>query len=159
MEIQERRKGTQSLFFDEKNIDLALTIVEKIEKPLELLFYLMRKENQRALVLMLISASDVDMDTFLQERKRNTDILYKIDETRNIYVVVCQDTRVDEGYHFAQRLQSSLEELEAREVYISEVEANPANYDVKEVILRLIELYITAVKSEETGEINFYAFS
>ncbi len=159
MEKQERRRGIKNLCFDETSIDLALTIVDKVEKPLELLFYLMRRENQRALVLMLISASDIDMDTFLQEKKRDTDILYKVDEARNIYAMICQDTRVDEGYHFAQRLHRSLEEVQASEVYVSEVEISSTNYEAKEVIFRLIELYFRAVNSGQTGEINFYAFS
>ena len=159
MEKQERRRGIKNLCFDETSIDLALTIVDKVEKPLELLFYLMRRENQRALVLMLISASDIDMDTFLQEKKRDTDILYKVDEARNIYAMICQDTRVDEGYHFAQRLHRSLEEVQASEVYVSEVEISSTNYEAKEVIFRLIELYFRAVNSGQKGEINFYAFS
>ncbi len=159
MEKQERRKGIRNLCFDEMSIDLALTIVDKVEKPLELLFYLMRRENQRALVLMLISASDIDMDAFLQEKKRDTDILYKVDEAHNIYAMICQDTRVDEGYHFAQRLYRSLEELQANEVYVSEVEIGSTNYEAKEVIFRLIELYFRAANSGQTGEINFYAFS
>ena len=159
MEKQERRKGIKNLCFDDASIDLALTIVDKVEKPLELLFYLMRRENQRAMVLMLISANNIDMDAFLQEKKRDTDILYKVDETRNIYAMICQDTRVDEGYHFAQRLHRSLEELGAEEAYVSEVEISSTNYEAKEVIFRLIELYFTAANSGQTGEINFYAFS
>jgi len=159
MDNQERRKGIKNLCFDEASIDLALTIVEKVEKPLDLLFYLMRRENQRAVVLMLISAKNVDMDAFLQEKKRDTDILYRVDERRNIYAMICQDTRVDEGYHFAERLHRSLEELDAEEVYLSEVEIGSTNYEAKEVIFRLIELYFAAANSGRAGEINFYAFS
>jgi len=48
--------------------------------------------------------------------------------------------------------------MHASKVYISEVEANPTNYEPKEVIFRLIELYFKATKSEQTGEINFYVF-
>ncbi len=159
MENKERRKGLRNLCFDEVSIELALTIVGKVEKPLELLFYLMRRENQRALVLMLISAEDIDMDAFLHEKKRETDILYKVDEVHNIYAMICQDTRVDEGYRFAKRLHTALEEQGAGDAYVSEVEISSTHYEPQEVIFRLIELYFTAVNSGKTGEINYYAFS
>lgn len=86
-------------------------------------------------------------------------MLYKVDERHNIYAMICQDTRVDEGYHFAQRLHRTLKEQEATEAYVSEVEISSTSYGAQEVLFRLIELYFTAVGTGKTGEISYYTFS
>jgi hypothetical protein len=155
--MSEKVKQTRrpSLRFNESEIKLALSIMEKMEKPIELMYYLMERENEKPFVIILISAQDIELDSLLRTEKRDTDLLFKIEEDKNLFALICQETRVDGGYRFAERLLRSVVLNNGHSVYCTEMEIRSTKYAIKEVIFKSIECYITAKKEKKEGEITF----
>jgi len=155
--MSEKVKQTRrpSLRFNESEIKLALSIMEKMEKPIELMYYLMERENEKPFVIILISAQDIELDSLLRTEKRDTDLLFKIEEDKNLFALICQETRVDGGYRFAERLLRSVVLNNGHSVYCTEMEIRSTKYAIKEVIFKSIESYITAKKEKKEGEITF----
>ena len=153
----ERRKRKKNLRFDEADIKLALSVLNKLEKPLELLYYLMKRENERPLVLMLLSADGVELEVLLETEKRDTDLLFEIDKENNLYALICQETKIDGGYRFAERFHRTLETQNATNVYSVEIEVCSTRYEIKEVVFKLIETYMKAINEEREGEIIFHS--
>jgi len=156
--IQEKRKKLKKdLRFNEVGIKLALSVLDKLEKPLELLFYLMRNENEKSFVIMLLSAEDVDLESLINKEKRDTDILFEMDKERSLYALICQETKIDGGYRFAERMYKSLAKEDAKDVYSVEIEIGSPKYTIKEVTFKLIETYLKALKDERKNEIIFHS--
>ena len=144
-----------SLRFNESEIKLALAVIEKLEKPIELLYYLMEREQEKPFVLILISAEEVDLGKMLQLEKRDTDLLFEVDKEKNLFALLCQETKVDGGYRFAERILRTLLLDQAHSIYCTEIEVRSTKYDIKEVIFKAIENYISINKEGKDGEISF----
>ena len=155
MSDETKQMRRPSLRFNETEIKLALSVIEQLEKPIELMYYLMDRENEKPFVIMLISANDVALDDLLIKQKRDTDLLFEINDNKNLYAIICQETKVDGGYRFAERILRSLVEDNASDVYCTEIEVRSTRYDKKEVIFKAIESYIRSVKEVKEGEIIF----
>lgn len=153
---QEARKTRRpSLRFNESEIKLALKVMDQLEKPIELMYYLMDRENEKPFVIMLISANDIDLGKVLPKQKRDTDLLFEINQETNLYALICQETKVDGGYRFAERILRVLMESKASHVYCTEIEVRSTKYDKKEVIFKTIESYIRSKKDGNENEIIF----
>ncbi len=144
-----------SLRFNESDIKLALAVTEKLEKPIELLYYLMQREQEKPFVLILISAEDIELDKMLQSQKRDTDLLFEVNKENNLFALLCQETRVDGGYRFAERILRTLLSNNAHSIYCTEIEVRSTRYDIKEVIFKAIESYIRINKDGKDGKISF----
>jgi hypothetical protein len=159
MGTEERRIKKKNLRFTEADIKLSLKILKKTEKPLELLYYLMKREDERPFVIMLLSAQKVDLETLLEKEKRDTDLLFQIDKDKSLYALICQETKIDGGYRFAERFHRTLKSENAEKVYSVEIEVGSTRYEIKEIIFKLIETYIKTVKNGQEGEIIFHSLS
>ena len=155
--MDENTKQTRrpNLRFNEDEIKLSLKVMEQLEKPLEIMYYLMERDYENPFVMILISADDDDIENTLGNQKRNTDLLFKIDDERNLLALICQETKVDGGYRFAERLVRTLVLNKAETIYCTEIEIRSTKYEIKEIIFKAIESYITAIKEEKMGEIIF----
>jgi len=152
-EVKKTRRP--ELRFNETEIMLALAIIEKMEKPIELMYYLMERERNRPFVMIFISANEVDIKSILKIEKRDTDLLFKIDKNQNLFALICQETKVDGGYRFAERIVRALVLNNGSEIYCSEMEIRTTRYEIKELIFKSIESYITAKKEKREKEIIF----
>ena len=146
-----------SLRFNESKIKLILDVMEDMEKPLELMYYFLEKDPRKIFVMMLISANDVNVEEVLIKEKRDTDILFGIEEGRNIFALVCQETKVDGGYRFAERILRTLKKQEAKDIYCVEIEVRNTRYSGKDVIIKSVEKYIMAENEKREGEIHFHS--
>jgi len=146
-----------SLRFNESKIKLILDVMENMEKPLELMYYFLEKDPRKIFVMMLISANDVNVEEVLIKEKRDTDILFGIEEGRNIFALVCQETKVDGGYRFAERILRTLKKQEAKDIYCVEIEVRNTRYSGKDVIIKSVEKYIMAENEKREGEIHFHS--
>jgi len=144
-----------NLRFNEAEIKLALSVLEQLEKPIDVMYYLMEYENENPFVLVLLSAKNVDLMNVLISEKRDTDLLYEVNKQKNLYAIICQETRVDGGYRFAERLLRTLILNDAESIYCTEVEVRSTRYDTKEVIFKCIESYIKAKIEKKEREIIF----
>jgi len=155
MGARENEKRSESLRFDGKEIQLAVKMLKKLETTIDIIYYLMENENQQAFVLMLLTAKDVDLSTLLDKEKRETDILLEIDKEESLYVMLCQDTKVDGGYRFAERLIRNIELDKGTDIYCTEVEVRATHYTPKQVILKLLETFVKSKASNKSNEIVF----
>jgi len=155
MENKALKSRRPHLRFNESEIQLALAMLDKLEKTIEILYYLMERENERPFVMVMVSAEEFDLETLLKSQKRDTDLLYEINRDENVYIVICHETKVDGGYRFAQRLMKSMSLDDAKHSYCIELEVRSAKYEIKEVIFKLIETYVQAKEEQREGEIIF----
>lgn len=144
------------LRFTESEIKLLLTVIKDLEKPLELMYYFLEKDTRKSFVLILISAKEVDLDVLLKGEKRDTDILFSVDREESLFALICQETKVDGAYRFAQRILSMLLQEGAKEIYCTEIEVSTTTYDLKDLIMKSVEKYFLAKKEKRENEIIFY---
>ena len=155
MGARENENRSESLRFNGKEIQLAVKMLDKLETTIDIIYYLMEHENQQAFVLMLLTAKDVDLSTLLEKEKRETDILLEVDKEESLYVMLCQDTKVDGGYRFAERLIRNIELDKGTDIYCTEVEVRATHYTPKQVILKLLETFVKSELSNKSNEIVF----
>lgn len=141
--------------FDGNAINIAATLLDKLTSTIEIIYYLMERGEERSFVVMLISAQDIEMKKLLMDQKRDTDILFEIDTDASVYAVVCQDTKIDGGYHFANRVLHDMKLLEGKEIYCTELEVRTTDHPAKHVVFKLVETYIKAKEEKQEGEIIF----
>jgi hypothetical protein len=155
MGVRENDNRSEGLKFNGKEIQLAVKMLDKLETTIDIIYYLMEHENQQAFVLMLLTAKDVDLGTLLEKEKRETDILLEVDKEESLYVMLCQDTKVDGGYRFAERLIRNIELDKGTDIYCTEVEVRATHYTPKQVILKLLETFVKSELSNKSNEIVF----
>jgi len=104
MSTRANETGSKSFKFKAEEIILAVDMIEKLEKTVDVVYYLMEHEGVESFVLMLMKADDIALYPLLEDEKRDTDILFEINKEKGTYVLLCQDTKIDGGYHFAERM-------------------------------------------------------
>ncbi len=144
MSTRENEVRKNSLRFNANEIILAVDMIEKLEKTMDVVYYLMEHEDVESIVLLLITAQNLDMLALLEYEKRDTDILFEVNKEKATYVMLCQDTKVDGGYHFAERIIENIVSKEGTDIYCAEVEVRSTRYKVKNVIFKLIETFMKA---------------
>ena len=150
--VNARNKG---LKYNAKEIVLAVNMIEKLEKTIDVVYYLMEHEGVESFVLMLMKADNIDLNTLLDREKRDTDILFEIDKEKGTNVLLCQDTKVDGGYHFAERVIKNILAAKGTNVYCSELEIRSTRHPTKNVIFKLIETFMRAQAENKTNEIVY----
>lgn len=155
MSTREYENRKKSLRFNGKEIQLAAKMLESLQTTIDIVYYLMEHEDEQTFVLMLVSAREMDLGTLLENEKRDTDILFEIDKEDALYVMLCQDTKVDGGYHFAQRIIRNIQAEKGKDIYCTELEIRSRNYSPKQVILKLLEIFVKSKQSKQSDEIVF----
>lgn len=146
---------TAKLKYNAEEIVLAVDMVEKLEKTVEVVNYLMEHENVESYVLLLMTAQNTDMCALLNDAKRDSDILFEINKDTSTYVMLCQDTRVDGGYHFAERIIKNIVTSGGTEIYCAEIEVRSTAHKVKTIIFKLIEMCIKAKLDKKSTQIVY----
>lgn len=152
---RENENRAANLKFSGKEIELAVKMLDTLQTTIDIIYYLMEHENEQAFVLMLVTAKDIDLNTLLDKEKRDTDILFEIDKEESLYVMLCQDTKVDGGYRFAERLLRNIQLDEGNEIYCTELEVRATHYSPKQVVLKLLEIFLKSKQMNKSGEIVF----
>lgn len=155
MEVRENEHQKETVRFTGRDISMVAAMLDKVNSTLEIMFFHMERKKERAFVLMLFSASRIDIGTLLEKEKRETDILFEIDSDEPLYAVICQDTKIDGGYHFAERLRDTALEKGADEVYCTLLEVRNTSHKIKYIIYRIMELFLQAKQAGKQGEIVF----
>jgi len=155
MEVRANEMRRDHIKFDGNDIVLATTMVDKLTATIDIMYYLMERGEEQAFVIMLVSAENIDVETLLEKEKRNTDILFEIDKEASLYAIICQDTKIDGGYHFAERVVRNMLLHKSDDIYCTELEVRTTAHNIKYVIFKLIETYIKAKEDKKQGEIVF----
>lgn len=141
------------LAFNEKAIKLAVSMIEYLTAPIEVLYYLLDHRRLNSFVLILVSAEDIDTHTVLAKEKRDTDLLFCLGEEHKVHALLCQETKVDGGYMFADRIVRRLTEEKAHAICCTVLEVRSTNYKIKDIIFRGLEIYMKAKQEGSNGEI------
>ena len=141
--------------FSGNDITLAAKMLDALSTTIEIVYYLMNRGEERSFVLMLVTAEKADVGKILNRQKRDTDILFELDKEESIYVVVCQDTKIDGAYRFGERVMRYLKKNEAQDPYCIELEVRNTTFEIKYIIFKLIETYLESKKEEKSGEIVY----
>lgn len=155
MDVRENEKGRENIKFNGKEITLAAKMLDMLQTTIEIVYYLMEHENEESFVLMMMSADDVNLQTLLEKEKRGTDILFEIDKEESLYVMLCQDTKVDGGYRFAERILRNIVLDKGNSIYCTELEIKATHYAPKIIILKLLETFLKSKQMNKSGEIVF----
>jgi len=155
MSTREYENRKNSLRFNGKEIQVAAKMLDMLQTTIDIVYYLMEHQDEQAFVLMLVTAKELDLETLLEKEKRDTDILFEIDKEDSLYVMLCQDTKVDGGYHFAERIIQNIRANEGKDIYCTELEIRSTHYSPKHVILKLLETFIKSKQENQTDEIVF----
>ena len=115
----------------------------------------MERDPENNFVLMLISANKVELKELLKKEKRDTDIVYDVGEEECVCAMLCQETKVDGGYRFAERLIRNVILDEGEDVYCAEIEVRTSKYNAKDIIFRVVDLFIKARHEKKSGQIIF----
>ena len=148
-----------TLKFSADEVTLAVNIAEAVEKTIEMVYFLMERDHIETFVLMLMSAENTDLESILDKEKRDTDILFEVDKTQSTYVMLCQDTKVDGGYRFAERIISSIEAAKGTEIYCSQLEVRSTRQTVKTVLFKMLESFLKAKRENKSSEIIYKSLS
>ncbi len=152
---RENENRVANLRFNGNEIQLAVKMLDKLQTTIDIIYYLMEHENEQAFVLMLMTAKDVDLNTLLDKEKRDTDILFEIDKEESLYVMLCQDTKVDGGYRFAERVIHNIQLDNGKDIYCTELEVRATHYSPKQVVLKLLETFVKSKLENKSNEIVF----
>jgi hypothetical protein len=155
MDMRENEKRRENIKFNGKEIVLAAKMLDMLQTTIEIVYYLMEHENEESFVLMLMSADDIDLQALLAKEKRSTDILFEIDKEESLYAMLCQDTKVDGGYHFAERIIRNVLLDNGNNVYCTVLEIKTTHYAPKIVILNLLETFVKSKQMNRSAEIVF----
>ena len=149
-----KRKSDQGV--KEADIKKLIHLLDHIERGIDLLYYLLDNKRQDAFVIALLSAGRIDLHTHIRHEKRDTDVLFEIDPSKNLYAILCQGTEVDGGYYFMQRLVKTIKEAGGTEVYCSEIEVTNTHHPIQEIAFRLLNMYQRVKAKKADGEISFH---
>ena len=155
MEVRENEAKRTNIRFDGNDITLAAKMLDVLTNTIDIIYYLMDRGDERSFVVMLVSAENIDVQALLEEQKRDTDMLFEIDEEASLYAVICQDTKIDGGYHFAERVLRHMKSGDATEVYCTELEVRTTTHNIKYVIFKVLETFIQSKVNGRSGEVIF----
>lgn len=141
----------------ETDFKKLIKMLDKLQHGVGVLYYLMDHNKKGTFTIALISASDIKLKKHISKSKRDTDILIKID--KKLYALLCQDTEVDGGYYFVQRLVKTIKEAGGKDIYCAEIEIKNTKHQIQEIIFRLLNMYQRAKANKADGEIRFYALN
>jgi len=137
-------------------------MADKLKKVTDMMLYFLDGQHIK-FTYILISADDENFESFLHEEKRDTDILIPIDEKQILYAIVCQETDIEGGYRFAERIIRLLDIEKHREcIYCSVLTVSSARYSTQQIVFRLLESYLALTKkdpAERRSQIEFSTLS
>ena len=155
MAERENQTKKHSLRFTGDDIVLTISLMEKLKNAIDIVYYLMDHQDEDEFVLLLMNAENVELEILLEEAKRDSDILFEIDKEKSIYAMLCQDTKVDGGYRFAERIIRNIVSKDGTDIYCAELEVRSTNYKLRDVMLKLVETYIKAKQDGKSEEIIY----
>ena len=155
MHKRENENRPHGLKFNGSELELVVKTLDKLKTTIDVVYYLMEHENAQSFVLMALTAKDVDLNTLLDKQKRDTDILFEIDKEESLYIMLCQDTKVDGGYRFAERIIKNIQSENGNEIYCTEMEIKSTHFTPQQIILKLLETFIKSQHDNKIDEIIF----
>ena len=147
----EHRARMTKLRLNENDIKLISKLHDTLKTPIEVIYYMLEHANLESFVIVLLSAENVDLDALIAQHKRETDIHFCIDKASGLHAILCQETKIDEGYAFGERITGQIAQNGGEAIYCTELEVKTTRYPAKELIFRVYDAYMH-VKEEKREE-------
>ena len=148
--------------YTERELLLGLKMVEELEKVTDMMLYFLDRQSIK-FTYILICADDDDFESFMCDEKRDTDLLIPIDKKQTLYAIVCQETDIEGGYWFAERIIRSLDiEKHSECLHCSVLTVSSTHYSTQQIIFHLLENYLALSKkdpAEHYAQIEFSTLS
>jgi hypothetical protein len=135
--------------YDEQTLKLGIRLYEKGELPLELFYHMLSLRRLNSFSVIMIQAVMEDFGTFLKDHKRKSDLLFKLDASKGIYAIFCQETQVDGGYYFLQRLAKDITEKEAVDLRACIVGVESTKYPIHDLLFIILDSFVKVRDAEE----------
>jgi len=128
--------------YTEQDLLLGVDIMRELKDVTDLLLHLKEHKNLKFSYILLHSTKDNFMD-FIKEQKRDTDLAFHLSERESLYCLVCQETDVEGGYRFAERIMKSfnLDIDNSLDFYASVLFVDTNKYDAKNILFKLIDAF------------------
>lgn len=140
MKKESKKRG--HIAYSEDELLLGIRMMDKLEKITRLMLYFLDRKGIK-FTYILMQVDDNDFESFLRKEKRATDILVPIDTEEKLYAIVCQETNIEGGYHFAERIIRLLEVERGKSCLSCNVlTISGADYSAEQIILHLLERYL-----------------
>ena len=132
------------IVYSEKELLLGLKMMERLEKITDMMLFLLKHRNLY-FSYILISANEKNLKTTLRQEKRETDLLMPIDTNMNLYAIICQETKIEGGYRFSERLIRTLEVEGGSEHkhHCVVLTVSSLTHSFREIVFHLLDIYIS----------------
>lgn len=151
----EKRKNNSDLAFPENEVKLAKVMMAELKTTMEFFHYLMNHRGESSLTMILLSADDLKLDNLLPKWKRQSDVLFELDKTNNVYVIICQSTDSDGGRQFAEILISNIRMHSNSNIYCVVSEPKAMKSSIQDVIFDMVEKYILIKEEQQANKVFF----
>ena len=151
----DEKRNNHDISFPEDEVKLAKTMMDELGTTMEFFHYLMNNKGKSSLTMILLSADNIKLDKLLPKWKRKTDILFELDKTHNVYVIICQSTDNEGGKQFAEILMSNIRLHSDGDIYCVVSESKTTTCSTQEVIFKMVEKYINIKEAQKANEVFF----
>jgi len=146
------RKVEDRVVYDEETLRMGIRLYENCEIPLEIVYNLLKSKRLKSFSAIIVECGIKGFGEFLREQKRKTDFLVPLDESRNAYALICQETQVDGGYYFIKRLNDQLEkEDHCESISAAIVGIESARYPIRDLIFLVLDTYLKTLNDPENS--------
>jgi len=131
---------------------MGVEFYQQSEIPMRLLYHLMKGKRLHSFSAIMLHSTMEGFGSFLKNHKRKTDLLYDVDPEEGVYALFCQETQVDGGYYFMQRLMGLMEEENGPGLQAAIVGVESTIYPVQDLIFIVLDDFVELLASSEPLE-------
>jgi len=147
-----RKSDNRPVRYDEWAMKLGVEFYQHSEVPMRLLYHLMKGKRLHSFSAIMLQSDLEDFGEFLKTHKRKTDLLYDVSPREGIYALLCQETQVDGGYYFMQRLKGLMEQAKGPGLTAAIVGVESTIYPVQDLIFIVLDDFVELMTSQEPLE-------
>lgn len=145
--------------YTESDILLGVEIINKLKKVTEVLLYIKEHKNLKFSYILFHSTKENFLE-YITEQKRDTDLAFHLSEKEDLYCLVCQETDIEGGYRFAERLMKSfnIDVDNSLDFYANILFVDSNKYDSMGVLFQLIDAFSEAKRQDpkwRKGQITY----
>jgi len=153
MSIYSRKKESK---YTADEIGVGMKILSVLELSLKFLYQIFDEYNQQPFAIILLSAKDIDLGELIARQKRQSDILYEIDREQNLYLVICQDSKVNDVYFLINRISQAILANNGTDFVPTIIETRSTQHTPQKVALMLLDTYLSIKKDASSHENIFH---
>ena len=154
------RKVENKKVYSTEEIRWGIGIHSKIFSTVKVMLYMMKHKWINNFSVIMVNSKMDDFGKFLKANKRTSDILVEIHKSKNIYILVCEETEVDGSYYFINRLSKEADNTKHPEGYGHTINAlalsvESDKYETEDIVFKLIDVFHKFKSNEAKSNIIY----